>query len=121
MTEPQDIVTEARELLRDFPEIADAAYNTGLALFADTVERERQSPFFGHSKKVARVYARAPELLRLLADECEKRDRLIVHMYVHSGYTNNGYAQMTTEQRALYDEIWERSVKALDAEEVNRD
>lgn len=68
-TEPQDPVVEAQELLDGFPEIADAAYNIEHALFADAIERQRNSPFWGHSKKIAHCYARAPELLRQLCDE----------------------------------------------------
>lgn len=72
MPSEKDIVVEARELLADLPEVADAAYNIEHALFADAVERERRSPFWGHSKQLARVYARTPELLRALADEVER-------------------------------------------------
>lgn len=63
--------------------------------------------------------AAAPELLRRLVEEVKTRDELIVHMHVHSGYPNNGYMQMTTPQKELYDTIWNRSVKELDDEEQN--
>ena len=56
-------------------------------------------------------------LLRALADEVGHLRELVIHMHVHSGYRNNGYMQMTTPQKALYDAIWERSVAELDAEE----
>jgi hypothetical protein len=59
------------------------------------------------------------DLLRALADEVEQIRELVVHMHVHSGYRNNGYMQMTTPQKALYDAIWERLVAELDAEEAN--
>ena len=39
---------------------------------------------------------------------------LIVHMRIHSGYSNNGYVQMTTEQKRLYDEIWEQAQRKED-------
>lgn len=64
---------------------------------------------------------RAPDLLRRLVAEVRERDELIVHMHVHSGYPNNGYMQMTTPQKELYDAIWNRSVKELDDEERNGD
>lgn len=65
----------------------------------------------------AELIARAPELLPALCDEVQRLHKLIVHMHVHSGYRDNGYMQMTTEQKALYDAIWNRSVEELDREE----
>lgn len=44
--------------------------------------------------------------------------RLVVHMRVHSAYHDNGYMQMTTPQKELYDAIWNQSVAELDAEET---
>lgn len=79
-TEQVDAVREARELLVDFPEIADAAYNVEHALFADVIERQRNSPFWGHSKKIAKLYARAPELLKTLADEVERLRKQVKEM-----------------------------------------
>lgn len=70
-------------------------------------------------KANAALIARSPELLRALADEVERLRDLVVHMHVHSGYRDNGYMQMTTPQKALYDAIWQRSVEELDAEEEN--
>jgi len=45
--------------------------------------------------------------LMTLASETEIRElkRLIVHCWIHSGYQNCGYDQMTTEERALFDSI----------------
>lgn len=68
----QDLVAEARELLEDAPVVKDAAFNIEHALFADAIEREGDSPFWGHSKKLGRLYARAPELLSALCDEVER-------------------------------------------------
>jgi hypothetical protein len=62
---------------------------------------------------------RAFLLLKALCDEVERLRELVVHMHVHSGYRDNGYMQMTTPQKALYDAIWERSVKELDDEELS--
>lgn len=31
--------------------------------------------------------------------------KLVRHMQIHSGYQENGYMQMTTEQKARYDRI----------------
>lgn len=96
---PNDVVKEARELLSTLPEIKDAAFNLELALFADTVERERESPFFGHSKKTARVYARAPELLAALCDEVEG---------LRDGFKDaSGLANIKNE-------FWESAEKELD-------
>lgn len=58
-------------------------------------------------------------MIEALADEVDQLRDLVVHMHVHSGYPKNGYMQMTTEQKALYDTIWERSVAELDAEEAS--
>lgn len=75
-TEPEkrDLVTEARELLVACGEWESPADTNDVerALFADAIERQRQSPFWGYSKPVGRLYFRAPELLRLLADELEE-------------------------------------------------
>lgn len=68
----RDLVEEVEELLKDCPEVADAAYNIEHALFADSIERQRNSPFWGESKKIARVYARSPELLRRLVEEVKR-------------------------------------------------
>lgn len=35
-------------------------------------------------------------------------EELVSHMWVHDGYERNGYMQMTTEQKAMYDEITNR-------------
>lgn len=32
---------------------------------------------------------------------------LIVHCWIHSGYPNCGYSQMTAEQKQLYDSVLE--------------
>lgn len=56
-------------------------------------------------------------IFKTLADEVGELRKLVVHMYVHSAYHDNGYKQMTTPQKALYDAVWERSVKELDEEE----
>lgn len=68
---------------------------------------------------VDKPYQEIKPLLRALADEVERLRDLVVHMHVHSGYRDNGYMQMTTPQKALYDAIWQRSVEQLDAEEEN--
>lgn len=70
-----------------------------------------------HPTKRAGRTGYAYELLRRMVEEVKRRDRLIVHMHVHSGYPNNGYMQMTTPQKELYDTIWNRSIKELDDEE----
>lgn len=60
---------------------------------------------------------RRTNLLRRLVDEVKRRDELIIHMHVHSSYSNNGYMQMTTPQKDLYDSIWNESVRKVDEEE----
>lgn len=40
-------------------------------------------------------------------DEIERLRDLMIHAMIHSGYRNCGYNQMTTEQKAFYDEILE--------------
>ena len=119
MPSDKDIVQEARELLSHLSDWPNSIPDIKHALFADAVERERDSPFFGCSTHVADLYGRAPDLLRALADEVERLRELVVHMHVHSGYRDNGYMQMTTPQKDLYDAIWQRSVEELDAEEEN--
>jgi hypothetical protein len=37
-----------------------------------------------------------------------RREDLVTHMWVHDGYERNGYWQMTSEQKAMYDEIVNR-------------
>ena len=37
--------------------------------------------------------------------ELARLRELILHIWVHDGYENCGYKQMTTEQKQLYDEI----------------
>lgn len=81
--EQNDVVKEARELLVDFP--SAPVHDIERALFADAVERERRSPFFGHSKKIAHVYARAPELLKSLLDEVDRLRGLVRHMNLPLG------------------------------------
>lgn len=72
-TEQVDAVKEAQELLSRLNEWPDSIIDIKHALFADAVERERDSPFFGCSTPVADLYGRAPELLKILADEVEAR------------------------------------------------
>lgn len=67
----KDIVCEARELLET--ELPDSVHSIEHALWADAIERQSESPFWGHSKAIATAYARAPKLLRALADEVEAR------------------------------------------------
>lgn len=45
--------------------------------------------------------------LRAAAKRLQHEDLvdLILHMQVHSGYARNGYMQMTTEQKQLYDQL----------------
>jgi len=60
--------------------------------------------------------AEREELFRFTNDEVDKmlkeRDEvwrdLVHHIWVHSGYKNNGYAQMTSNQKALYDSVIEK-------------
>ena len=40
-----------------------------------------------------------------LVEENNKLRELIKHCYIHAGYRNCGYDQMTTEQKELYDSI----------------
>lgn len=66
----QDLVQEARALLKI--NLPDSAHSIEHALWADAIERQRESPFWGNSKKIAEAYARAPELLSALCDEIER-------------------------------------------------
>jgi hypothetical protein len=51
---------------------------------------------------------------RRIEIRCGQQDRikdledLVTHMWVHDGYERNGYWQMTSEQKAMYDEIVNR-------------
>ncbi len=47
--------------------------------------------------------AGAPMAMEIAAAEIADLRELIIHCWVHSGYPNCGYDQMTTEQKALYD------------------
>lgn len=49
-----------------------------------------------------------------LVEEITRLKHLIVHMQIHSGYPQNGRQQMTTEQKALYDEIDASSEAIID-------
>ena len=40
-----------------------------------------------------------------LREENTELRKLVIHCWVHSNYARNGYRQMTSEQKALYDEI----------------
>lgn len=77
--EPQvDVVVEARELLKiDLP---DSAHSIEHALWADAIERQHESPFWGSSRKIAEAYARAPELLRQLCDEVERQRTALIKL-----------------------------------------
>lgn len=41
----------------------------------------------------------------ILRVENERLKQLIVHMWVHDGYERNGYRQMTSEQKELYEAL----------------
>jgi hypothetical protein len=43
--------------------------------------------------------------------ECQ---RLIIHMRIHSGYSQQGYEKMTGEQQRLYDALWQESEDILE-------
>lgn len=45
----------------------------------------------------------APMALEMAADELADLRELVVHCWVHSGYPQCGYRQMTTEQKAMFD------------------
>lgn len=47
--------------------------------------------------------------------ECQK---LIIHMRIHEGYLQNGYAKMTGEQQRLYNAIWQESENILEGCEM---
>lgn len=70
----RDLTEEAEALLANVPEFCADAANIKHALFADAVERERVSPFWGWTTQTAIAYARFPELLRRLVAEV-KRER----------------------------------------------
>lgn len=130
-TEQIDAVIEARELLakatqgpwRAVALLTDGENHHVLAgKFSDqhikaTSDDHNGLVAFADLPANTELIARAPELLKTLADEVEQLRELVVHMHVHSGYRDNGYLQMTTPQKALYDAVWERSVKELDEEE----
>lgn len=72
-TEP-DLIEEVEALLAKLKEWpgANSVNDIYRALFADAVERDRDSPFFGNSRIVAQLYAAAPDLLRRLVDEVKR-------------------------------------------------
>lgn len=72
-TPEPDLITEARELLASTDALPNSVEQIEHALWADAIERQHESPFWGRSKTVARVYARAPELIATLANEVEER------------------------------------------------
>lgn len=72
MSEESKNVKEARELLSHLSEWPNSIPDIKHALFADAVERERDSPFFGCTSHVADLYGRAPELLSALCNEVEE-------------------------------------------------
>ena len=43
--------------------------------------------------------------LRKCREIIKKFEDLVAHMWVHSGYYNNGYKQMTTKQKKFYDKV----------------
>lgn len=43
-----------------------------------------------------------PMALEVAADEIEELRALIIHCWVHSGYRDCGFDQMTTEQKQFY-------------------
>ena len=46
--------------------------------------------------------------------EIQRLRELILHIWVHDGYENCGYRQMTTPQKALYDEIIDLNKEATE-------
>jgi hypothetical protein len=50
-----------------------------------------------------------PELRTLLTERDVLRE-LVVHMWIHDGYPRNGYSDMTTEQKVLYEKTIEDGV-----------
>lgn len=127
MESDKDIVVEARELLRDITPgkwgydlngriaVIEDDREWGLTLFQVPGKTTPQLTAEDHAN--GKFIEAAPRLLRALADEVEQMRELIVHMHVHSGYRDNGYMQMTTPQKTMYDAIWRRSVEELDAED----
>lgn len=50
-----------------------------------------------------------------LAQRVAELEELIVHCWIHSGYADCGFKQMTTEQKVLYTEISSRADTILGA------
>lgn len=113
----KDLVVEARELLSKVTPDWRMEQSHDTDICTIVVGHGRWKQFDHHLPDNARLIIRAPYLLSAFSDEVERLHRLIVHMHVHSGYRDNGYIQMTTEQKALYDAIWNCSVEELDREE----
>lgn len=52
--------------------------------------------------------------------DCRKREDelkdLVLHCWVHSGYENCGYREMTTKQKNVYDLVLKENERELDEE-----
>lgn len=74
----------------------DAAFPDRLRKCAEEMRREGI---------VGKAAAGAPFAMELAAEEIVELRALVEHCWIHSGYRNCGYDQMTTEQKALFDSI----------------
>ncbi len=63
------------------------------------------------AKELKNTFRALPSAVDSMAVEADKEvdvfKELILHVWVHSGYENCGYRQMTTEQKAFYNSIIE--------------
>ncbi len=63
------------------------------------------------TRGMVRFHAMNDEIAEL-RQRAEKAEALVTHCWVHSGYSTCGYLQMTTEEKALFDAITERTEDA---------
>lgn len=103
----------ASELSRRWPELnRDGESNradTISAVISQMLEAQTRCSFCGCLFNTGNDYGK--EKLREHIQTCDKSplvatliaaESLVVHMWVHSAYKNNGYLQMTTEQKIMY-------------------
>jgi hypothetical protein len=93
---------DGREVFPDVPEgyiqVADGKFME-YALKEDTVRITKCE------------YEQLKDWMKELEEDNESLEDLIGHMWVHAGYSKNGYNHMTTEQKDLCDRVIETEIK----------
>lgn len=98
-------IVELRRILVTCDGQGKAAKEVALALLLDELASASSSELYKTNQMLVEQFSYVSAALESARRERDERSDLVRHMWVHDGYSENGYWEMTPEQKALYSAI----------------